>query len=208
MNNNEIESIRSLLGIITPAQKLIEKVRQPNGGLFCFSGGSNSGKSDLSKLLANELSILGIKCAFFDIENVGCNNLFISHGKVKNFNKKNGTIFFDSFFPKGKDDFVSNIESCIKDGYKAIIIDYLNLLNTNDLSSLDDLPSLLKRVADENQINIILAINSRKSTSELVQQCKAKSDHFAILCKDKNLDLYLSFLSGGDDSGVFVIPST
>jgi archaellum biogenesis ATPase FlaH len=208
MNTKEIESIRSLLGITTPIQKLLSSIKDQQGSLFHVSGGSNSGKSAFSKLLMEELAIVGKKCAFFDIENGGWHHLYLKHGKINTFNSKNKNPKTETFYPNNKEDFYNQIQSCILKGYDCIVIDYINLLIVDDISSFQEIPAFLKKVAKENNIFIVAAINSRKSTSEFLKECEDKSDYFAILSKDKNMDLCLSFSKStqNKEESSYIIP--
>jgi archaellum biogenesis ATPase FlaH len=209
MNNKEIESIRSLLGIATPIQKLLSSIKDQQGSLFHVSGGSNSGKSAFSKLLMEELALVGKKCAFFDIENGGWHNLYLKHGKLNALNSKNKNPRTETFYPNNKEDFYNQIQSCVSKGYDCIVIDYINLLIVDDISSFKEIPSFLRKVAKENNIFIVAAINSRKSTSEFLKECEDNSDYFAVLSKDKNLDLCLNFLKSTQnkkEESSYIIP--
>ncbi len=122
------KTIRELLLIETPIQKVIFSLKSPlDGKLIKVVGGSNSGKSFVSLNLMKEFA-KNNSCAYYDLER-NLRKESINNIKIVHFSEElisNGR-YSENIFDEIKKDILS--------GVKVLAIDYLQLIQAESLTS-------------------------------------------------------------------------
>lgn len=166
------KEIRSLLNIGSQIQKFIDSLGPLGGNLFQLSGGSNSGKSKLTALLVETLSRDGRKCAFFDIENSGL--------YARGFNRFDSNSNVKIFFSNTESEFLCDLDECKKEKVDVITVDYLNLIEDLEMRTIAD---KLKSMALDNNLFILVAMHTRKTSSQTHENFELIADFSAIVEK-------------------------